>query len=216
VRAARTSTTFALVPSVQRLANLQGRPVLAHLHHRRGASSSRRTRVDTWTLHQDLGLVDDPDPMVIPHEFVRPASGRPDCDGRGSGIDVWSDPQRAASRPLRRVSESCLAGDSAQTCVPNGGSEMNYRSGDAFNLGLELAGCCTGWGRTRDPAGQYEADAADRRRNPHRIGENVLVPFAVTRDMGRTGNSIGQDSDDGRAHRAAVRGVPHHNDAEKT
>ena len=105
-----------------------------------------------------------------------------------------------------------LAGDSAHTMVPTGGFGMNTGLGDAFNLGWKLAGLLHGWGGPELLA-SYEAErrpVGDRNRTAS--VENVLVHLQ-SRDMVDP-ELIGQDSDDGRAHRAAVAEFLTTNDAE--
>jgi FAD-dependent monooxygenase len=97
---------------------------------------------------------------------------------------------------------------------PTGGLGMNTGLGDAFNLGWKLAGTLRGWGGLALLA-SYEAKRrpiGDRNRNA--AVENVLV---ILRYRGMADpNFIGSDSDDGRAHRAAVAEFLTVNNAENT
>jgi FAD-dependent monooxygenase len=89
---------------------------------------------------------------------------------------------------------------------------MNTGLGDAFNLGWKLAGLLHGWGG----AGLLTSYEAERRpigdRNRTASVENVMVHLQY-RDMVDP-NLIGQDSDQGRAHRAAIAEFIIANDAE--
>jgi 2-polyprenyl-6-methoxyphenol hydroxylase-like FAD-dependent oxidoreductase len=177
---AKDITEFALVHfRSSDLTNLHALGQFWHLFTTGGAILIAQDEVDTWTLHEDLGLVDDPDPIGDPHEFV---------------------------------ARALLAGDSAHTMVPTGGYGMNTGLGDAFNLGWKLAGLLHGWGGP----GLLTSYEAERRpigdRNRTASVENVLVHLQ-SRDM-IDPNLIGQDSDDGRAHRAAVAEFFTTNDAE--
>src|SRR6201993_2183358 len=71
-------TTFALVHFRSRdLINLHALGQFWHLYTAGGAALIAQNETDTWTLHQDLGaIVDDPDPIGDPREFVARALGR--------------------------------------------------------------------------------------------------------------------------------------------
>jgi FAD-dependent monooxygenase len=198
---AKDITAFALVHFRSNdLANLHALGQFWHLYITDGAILIAQDEVDTWTLHKDLGLVDDPDPIGDPHEFVARALGHPVKIDEVLASSVWRPNALLADRYGR--GRILLAGDSAHTMVPTGGFGMNTGLGDAFNLGWKLAGLLHGWGGTELLA-SYEAErrpVGDRNRNAS--VENVLVHLQ-SRDM-IDPNLIGQDSDDGRAHRAVV------------
>jgi hypothetical protein len=98
--------------------------------------------------------------------------------------------------------------------VPTGGYGMNTGLGDALNLGWKLAGVLHEWGGP----GLLASYEAERRpigeRNRNASVENALVLFQY-RDMVDS-ELIGQDSDEGRTHRAAVAEFLTTNDAENT
>jgi 2-polyprenyl-6-methoxyphenol hydroxylase-like FAD-dependent oxidoreductase len=198
---AKDITVFALVHfRSSDLANLHALGQFWHLYITGGAILIAQDEVDTWTLHQDLGLVDDPDPIGDPHEFVARALGHPIKIDEVLASSVWRPNALLADQYGR--DRILLAGDSAHTMVPTGGFGMNTGLGDAFNLGWKLAGLLHGWGGPELLA-SYEAErrpVGDRNRNAS--VENVLVHLQ-SRDM-IDPNLIGQDSDDGRAHRQAV------------
>jgi hypothetical protein len=208
---AKDITVFALVHfRSSDLANLHALGQFWHLYITGGAILIAQDEVDTWTLHQDLGLVDDPDPIGDPHEFVARALGHPIKIDEVLASSVWRPNALLADQYGR--DRILLAGDSAHTMVPTGGFGMNTGLGDAFNLGWKLAGLLHGWGGPELLA-SYEAERrpiGDRNRNAS--VENVLVHLQ-SRDM-IDPNLIGQDSDDGRAHRAAVAEFFTTNDAE--
>jgi hypothetical protein len=98
--------------------------------------------------------------------------------------------------------------------VPTGGYGMNTGLGDALNLGWKLAGVLHEWGGT-DLLASYEAERRPiGERNRNASVENALVLFQY-RDMVDS-ELIGQDSDDARAHRAAVAEFLTTNDGENT
>jgi 2-polyprenyl-6-methoxyphenol hydroxylase-like FAD-dependent oxidoreductase len=198
---AKDITTFALVHfRSSDLANLQALGQFWHLYITDGAILIAQDEVDTWTLHKDLGLVDDPDPIGDPHEFVARALGRPIVIDEILASSVWRPNALLADQYGR--DRILLAGDSAHTMVPTGGFGMNTGLGDAFNLGWKLAGLLHGWGGPELLA-SYEAErrpVGDRNRIAS--VENVFVHLQ-SRNM-IDPDLIGQDSDDGRAHRAVV------------
>jgi 2-polyprenyl-6-methoxyphenol hydroxylase-like FAD-dependent oxidoreductase len=207
-------TEFALVHFRSGdLANLHALGQFWHIYTTGGAVLIAQDEVDTWTLHQDLGSdVDDPDPIGDPHEFVARALGRPIRIDEVTASSVWRPSALLADRyGWDRI---LLAGDSAHTMVPTGGYGMNTGLGDAVNLGWKLAGLLHGWGGP----GLLASYEAERRpigeRNRNASVENALVLFQY-RDMVDP-KLIGQDSDDGRAHRAAVAEFLTTNDGENT
>jgi hypothetical protein len=198
---AKDITEFALVHfRSSDLANPHALGQFWHLYITGGAILIAQDEVDTWTLHEDLGLVDDPDPIGDPHEFVARALGHPIKIDEVLASSVWRPNALLADQYGR--DRILLAGDSAHTMVPTGGFGMNTGLGDAFNLGWKLAGLLDGWGGP----GLLTSYEAERRpvgdRNRTASVENVLVHLQ-SRDL-IDPNLIGQDSDDGRAHRAAV------------
>ena len=104
-------TTFALVHFRSAdLTNLHALGQFWHLYTTGGAILIAQDEVDTWTLHQDLGLdVDDPDPIGDPREFVARALGRPDRDQRDPGLERVAA-QRAARRSIRPRSHPARRG----------------------------------------------------------------------------------------------------------
>jgi 2-polyprenyl-6-methoxyphenol hydroxylase-like FAD-dependent oxidoreductase len=198
---AKDITTFALMHFRSRdLANLQALGQFWHLYTTGGAVLIAQDEVDTWTLHQDLGLVDDPDPIGDPHEFAARALGRPIVIDEILASSVWRPNALLADQYGR--DRILLAGDSAHTMIPTGGYGMNTGLGDAFNLGWKLAGLLHGWGG-RGLLPSYEAERRQiGGRNRDASVENVMVLLQY-RGMVDP-NLIDEDSDDGRAHRAAV------------
>jgi 2-polyprenyl-6-methoxyphenol hydroxylase-like FAD-dependent oxidoreductase len=207
-------TTFALVHFRSAdLANLHALGQFWHLYTTGGAIVIAQDEVDTWTLHQDLGPdVDDPDPIGDPTEFIARAVGRPVKIDAVMASSVWRPSALLADRYGR--DRILLAGDSAHTMVPTGGYGMNTGLGDAFNLGWKLAGVLHEWGGP-ELLTSYEAE---RRRIGERNGnasvENALVLFQY-RDMVDP-ELVGQDSDEGRTHRAALAEFLTTNSAENT
>src|SRR5258705_6888286 len=211
---AKDFTTFALVHFRSAdMANLHALGQFWHIYTTGGAVMIAQDEVDTWTLHQDLGSdVDDPDPIGDPTEFVARALGRPIRIDEVTASSVWRPSALLADRYGRE--RILLAGDSAHTMVPTGGYGMNTGLGDALNLGWKLAGVLHEWGRP----GLLTSYEAERRpigeRNRNASVENVLVLFQyramVDPDL------IGQDTDDGRAHRAAIAEFLTTNDGENT
>jgi 2-polyprenyl-6-methoxyphenol hydroxylase-like FAD-dependent oxidoreductase len=207
-------TTFALVHFRSTdLANLHALGQFWHLYTTGGAVVIAQDEIDTWTLHRDLGPdVDDPDPIGDPREFVARALGRPIEISEILASSVW--------RPNALLADSygcdriLLAGDAAHTMVPTGGYGMNTGLGDAFNLGWKLAGMLQGWGGP----GLLASYESERRpvgeRNRNASVENVMVLLQY-RDIVDP-NLIGQDSDEGNAHRAAVAAFLTANDGENT
>jgi hypothetical protein len=211
---AKDFTTFALVHLRSAdLANLQALGQFWHIYTTGGAVMIAQDEVDTWTLHQDLGSdVDDPDPIGDPIEFVARALGRAIKIDEVTASSVWRPSALLADRYGR--DQILLAGDSAHTMVPTGGYGMNTGLGDALNLGWKLAGVLGGWGGANLLA-SYEAERRPiGERNRNASVENALVLFQY-RDMVDS-ELIGQDSDDGRAHRAAVAEFLTTNDGENT
>jgi 2-polyprenyl-6-methoxyphenol hydroxylase-like FAD-dependent oxidoreductase len=207
-------TTFALLHFRSAdLANLHALGQFWHLYTTGGAIVIAQDEVDTWTLHQNLGPdVDNPDPIGDPTEFVAGALGRPIEIDEVLASSVWRPNALLADRYGR--DRILLAGDSAHTMPPTGGLGMNTALGDAFNLGWKLAGLLHGWGGPGLLA-SYDSErrpVGDRNRNA--AVENVLVIFQY-RDM-VSPSLIGQDSADGRAHRAAVAEFLTTNSAENT
>ena len=211
---AKDFTTFALVHFRSAdMANLHALGQFWHIYTTGGAVMIAQDEVDTWTLHQDLGSdVDDPDPIGDPTEFVARALGRPIRIEEVTASSVWRPSALLADRYGR--DRILLAGDSAHTMVPTGGYGMNTGLGDALNLGWKLAGVLHEWGGT-DLLASYEAERRPiGERNRNASVENALVLFQY-RDMVDS-ELIGQDSDDGRAHRAAVAEFLTTNDGENT
>ncbi len=211
---AKDFTTFALVHFRSAdMANLHALGQFWHIYTTGGAVMIAQDEVDTWTLHQDLGSdVDDPDPIGDPTEFVARALGRPIRIDEVTASSVWRPSALLADRYGR--DRILLAGDSAHTMVPTGGYGMNTGLGDALNLGWKLAGVLHEWGGT-DLLASYEAERRPiGERNRNASVENALVLFQY-RDMADS-ELIGQDSDDGRAHRAAVAEFLTTNDGENT
>jgi FAD-dependent monooxygenase len=209
---AKDITTFALVHFRSAdVADLHALGQFWHLYITGGAILIAQDEVDTWTLHVDLGPdVDDPDPIGDPHEFVASALGRPIEIDEILASSVWRPNALLADRYGR--DRILLAGDSAHTMVPTGGFGMNTGLGDAFNLGWKLAGLLHGWGGPGLLA-SYEAErrpVGDRNRTAS--VENVMVHLQY-RDMVDP-ELIGEDSDQGRAHRAAIAEFITTNDAE--
>jgi 2-polyprenyl-6-methoxyphenol hydroxylase-like FAD-dependent oxidoreductase len=209
---AKDITTFALVHfrSVD-VADLHALGQFWHLYTTGGAILIAQDEVDTWTLHVDLGAdVDDPDPIGDTSEFVARALGRPIEIDEILASSVWRPNALLADQYGR--DRILLAGDSAHTMVPTGGFGMNTGLGDAFNLGWKLAGSLHGWGGP----GLLTSYEAERRpigdRNRNASVENVLVHLQY-RDMVAP-HLIGEDSDQGRAHRAAIAEFIIANDAE--
>jgi len=211
---AKDFTTFALVHFRSAdLANLHALGQFWHIYTTGGAVTIAQDEVDTWTLHQDLGSdVDDPDPIGDPTEFVARALGRPVKIDEVTASSVWRPSALLADRYGR--DRILLAGDSVHTMVPTGGYGMNTGLGDALNLGWKLAGVLHEWGGP----GLLASYEAERRpigeRNRNASVENALVLFQY-RDMVDS-ELIGQDSDEGRTHRAAVAEFLTTNDAENT
>jgi 2-polyprenyl-6-methoxyphenol hydroxylase-like FAD-dependent oxidoreductase len=211
---AKDFTTFALVHFRSAdMANLHALGQFWHIYTTGGAVMIAQDEVDTWTLHQDLGSdVDDPDPIGDPTEFVARALGRPIRIDEVTASSVWRPSALLSDRYGR--DRILLAGDSAHTMIPTGGFGMNTGLGDAFNLGWKLAGLLHGWGGP----GLLASYEAERRpvgeRNRNASVENALVLFQY-RDMVDS-ELIGQDSDDGRAHRAAIAEFLTTNDGENT
>ena len=211
---AKDFTTFALVHFRSAdLANLHALGQFWHIYTTGGAVMIAQDEVDTWTLHQDLGSdVDDPDPIGDPTEFVARALGRPVKIDEVTASSVWRPSALLADRYGR--DRILLAGDSAHTMVPTGGYGMNTGLGDALTLGWKLAGVLHEWGGP----GLLASYEAERRpigeRNRNASVENALVLFQY-RDMVDS-ELIGQDSDEGRTHRAAVAEFLTTNDAENT
>jgi 2-polyprenyl-6-methoxyphenol hydroxylase-like FAD-dependent oxidoreductase len=208
---AKDITQFALVHFRScDLANLHALGQFWHLFTTGGAVVIAQDEVDTWTLHQDLGLADDPDPIGDPDEFVARTLGRPIKIDKILASSVWRPNALLADHYGR--DRILLAGDSAHTMIPTGGYGMNTGLGDAFNLGWKLAGLLQGWGGP----GLLTSYETERRpigeRNRNASVENVLVHLQ-SRDMVDP-NLIGEDSDDGRAHRAALAEFLTTNDAE--
>jgi FAD-dependent monooxygenase len=209
---AKDITTFALVHFRSAdIADLHALGQFWHLYITGGAILIAQDEVDTWTLHQDLGPdVDDPDPIGDTSEFVARALGRPIEIDEILASSVWRPNALLADQYGR--DRILLAGDSAHTMVPTGGFGMNTGLGDAFNLGWKLAGLLHGWGGP----GLLTSYEAERRpigdRNRTASVENVLVHLQY-RDM-VVPHLIGEDSDQGRAHRAAIAEFILANDAE--
>jgi 2-polyprenyl-6-methoxyphenol hydroxylase-like FAD-dependent oxidoreductase len=207
-------TTFALVHFRSTdLANLQALGQFWHLYTTGGAVLIAQNEVDTWTLHCDLGPDgQDPDPIGDPREFVDRALGRPIVISEILASSVWRPNALLAERYGHdRV---LIAGDAAHTMVPTGGYGMNTGLGDAFNLGWKLAGMLHGWGGP----GLLASYEAERRpvgeRNRNASVENVMVVLQY-REMVDP-DLIGQDSDEGNAHRATIAEFLTANDGENT
>ncbi|MDT5100577.1 MAG: hypothetical protein QOC76_4314 [Mycobacterium sp.] len=209
---AKDITTFALVHFRSAdVADLHALGQFWHLYTTGGAILIAQDEVDTWTLHVDLGAdVDDPDPIGDTAEFVARALGRPIEIDEILASSVWRPNALLADQYGR--DRILLAGDSAHTMVPTGGFGMNTGLGDAFNLGWKLAGSLHGWGGP----GLLTSYEAERRpigdRNRNASVENVMVHLQY-RDMVAP-HLIGEDSDQGRAHRAAIAEFIIANDAE--
>jgi 2-polyprenyl-6-methoxyphenol hydroxylase-like FAD-dependent oxidoreductase len=139
-------TTIALVHFRSAdLPNLHALGQFWHIYTTGGATLIAQDEVDTWTLHQDLGLpVDDPDPVGDPREFVNRALARPIAIDEILASSVWRPNALLADRYGH--DRILLAGDSAHTMIPTGGYGMNTGLGDAFNLTWKLVGVVHGWG----------------------------------------------------------------------
>jgi 2-polyprenyl-6-methoxyphenol hydroxylase-like FAD-dependent oxidoreductase len=207
-------TTFALVHFRSTdLANLHALGQFWHLYTTNGAVVISQDEVDTWTLHRDLGPdVDDADPIGDPREFVARAAGRPIVISEILASSVWRP--NALLADFYGCGRILLAGDAAHTMVPTGGYGMNTGLGDAFNLGWKLAGMLQGWGGEGLLA-SYEAErrpVGERNRNASVENVMVLLKYQDIVDP----NLIGQDSDEGNAHRAAVAAFLTANNGENT
>jgi 2-polyprenyl-6-methoxyphenol hydroxylase-like FAD-dependent oxidoreductase len=209
---AKDITTFALVHFRSAdLAALHALGQFWHLYTTDGAILIAQDEVDTWTLHQNLGLdVDDPDPIGDPREFVARTLGHPIVINEILASSVWRPNALLAEQYGR--GRILLAGDAAHTMIPTGGYGMNTGLGDAFNLGWKLAGVLHGWGGP----GLLASYEPERRpigdRNRTASVENALVMFRYREMVDH--ELIGQHSDAGRAHRTAIAEFLTANDAE--
>jgi 2-polyprenyl-6-methoxyphenol hydroxylase-like FAD-dependent oxidoreductase len=211
---AKDITTFALVHFRSAdMANLHALGQFWHLYTTTGAVLIAQDEIDTWTLHRDLGTdVDDPDPIGDARDFVARALGRPIAISEILASSVWRPNALLADR--YGSGRILLAGDAAHTMVPTGGYGMNTGVGDAFNLGWKLVGTLQGWGG-QGLLGSYESERRPvGERNRNASVENVIVILQY-REMVDP-DLIGQDSDEARAHRAAVAAFLTANNGENT
>jgi len=152
--------------------------------------------MDGDALYRLTASGEDPTMAEGSAEIVRFALGM-DVPFTVLSDDVWHLTHRVAD--CYSSGRVLLAGDSAHTLSPSGGFGMNSGIADAANLGWKIAAQLAGW------AGPYLLDSYTDERRPVAVASLEASNENLQRTMRRElPPQIGEDSEAGRAQRAAM------------
>lgn len=146
------------------LTALQQQGQFWHIFFSHGGVIISQDEIDTWTVHQPIGLDTDWEAMDA-EETIRNALG-----GSIGPFPLKIDQVllKSAWRPNICVAERYtspggrvfLSGDAAHQNIPTGGYGMNSAVGDSFDLGWKLASVIKGYG------GRFLLDSYETERKP--------------------------------------------------